>query len=206
MANYRGWTCDGTKTPVVVYNPKVDQVYIINDTTLNRNKEMWKYDFESETWGYSIGTFAKDKTYSNFAVDKNSDIAVIEQGASTGNIKIWDDKSAGQNIRWSTGWLYLDNPSSVKQFYEVICIAKYGDGINISANVLYEGTSADASVVTDTASTALWNGSEFNRTRHRVQDNNSDQIHFVEIIISGTADEKFELHSLSIVHRDKGVV
>ena len=94
----------------------------------------------------------------------------------------------------------------MKQFYEVICIAKYGDGINISANVLYEGTSADASVVTDTASTALWNGSEFNRTRHRVQDNNSDQIHFVEIIISGTADEKFELHSLSIVHRDKGVV
>ena len=207
MANYRGWTCLASQSPVVVYNSKLDQVYIINDTLATRNKEMWKYDFETETWGYSIASMAKASGYSNFALDKNSDIAVVERGATNGLIKIWDDKPAGQNILWSTGFLALENPSTIKQVYEVVCVAKYGAGLSLTVNIMLAGNIVNTNAVRgDTGNSALWSGAQFNRTRHVVPAGDSaDDIQFVEIKISGTADEKFELHSVSIIHRDKGV-
>ena len=209
MAKYRGWTCSASQSPVVVYNAKLDQVYIINDTVAARNKEMWKYDFESETWGYGIASMAKASGYSNFALDKNSDIAVVERGATNGLIKIWDDKPAAQNIRLSTGWLALDNPGSIKQFYEVVAIAKYGSGINLTVNVMVNGNEVNSNAgYPDTGATGLWSGSDFGRTRHKVPAGNdvSDAVTFVEVVISGSANARFELHSISIIHRDKGVV
>lgn len=212
MANFRGWTIDEDQNPTVAYNPKLDQVFVLNDTKLGRRKELWRYDFESEGWMYgfdddvsSVG-LTKERNYTNFQLDQNVDLVTVGYTGSSqsGIFYKWDNVPASQRIRWNTGYLNLDGVSTNKQLYKVTTVAKKGTSLYLSGTALLrDGSTQSVSF----SPTALHSGSEFGAVDHVENSDLNEEILFLELQVQGTdaADELFELHSISIVYRDKGV-
>ena len=217
MAKFRGWRFEadpdlGTTKftrPVVFYNPRLDQVFVLNKTTAGsgnprRLKELWRYDFGAEAWMYNAQTYYNHQ-FTNFQLDQNNDLVIVGgiYNTSDGEILKWDNLSQAQGIVWSTGLLNLEGPTTKKQIYKVVTVAKNGTNVTVSVDGLQPDGVAVSAILDDSA---LHTGENFGVVSHVLTKalNQMEDITFAEVQISGTAEEDFELHSVSLYYREKG--
>ena len=205
-----------TATPV----SKAFWKYDMND------ESFWYHD------GNDIGAFLDGNSYTNFAIDKNNNIVIMGgnlTGAAidSGEITLWNPSPISCPILWDAGATDLGSPSSLKQFYKLSVVSKNADAnIVISAYAISnEGaTPGSWESLTLVDSTALNTGSEMMITHHKigagtgidVLDPSDDtdlrkagrNAHILKTIITtgaNSAPADFELNSVSMVYRDKGV-
>ena len=190
------------------------------------DESFWYHD------GHAIGAFLDNKNYTNFAIDKDNNICIMGgdlTGAATdsGEITKWNPSPISCPIVWDAGATDLGSPSTLKQFYKLSIVAKNSDA-NVVASVYAisnEGASPGSwADLTITNSTALNTGSEMMITHHNIgADTGADVLDPTDdtdlrkagrnaqilktVLTTGanSAPADFELNSISMIYRDKGV-
>lgn len=231
------WSVLETEKPVIGYHPIYNQVFILTSTLEDVEKQLWRYDMADESFWYhdgqAIGAFLDAGGYSNFALDKDNNLAIItvaDPSSSTtdGIIKIWDPTPISCPILWDSGATDLGSPSSLKQFYKYSVVSANADtnvevkSLAVSPIQSSPGSWLDLDI---TNSNALNTNGMMEVTHHRVKNastgadildptdddeerkvaRNATLLRAQITTGSNNAPADFELNSVSIVYRDKGV-
>ena len=121
------WQAFVNSTTTVGYSPK-NRVIIVMDST-STTDDMYLYHIPTRSW--TKGDSGTSHVSTNFAVDKNQELIVLDKGAgntTSALIKKWDNTSQNQTITLNTKDFDFGNPAKKKHVRKVSLSYKCASG------------------------------------------------------------------------------
>ena len=193
-----------TPTSIIGYDSIKQQVIVLWDATSSGSGEAYIFDAQTGSW-YETDDIQAGAVNCTNMVNARGDKLLIGGNAAIDDINFLDNRASGTTatVDLQTKVFDFGNPESKKNLLEVAVVYKYGNAaldVNISADhaAYVEAGSGSEGLLTTAAGPTL------------VEINTSTQTAFkgkktFQVQIEGTADELFELHSVSLTYRDLGV-
>ena len=182
-----------------------------------------------DTFYFTGGSFRSIDQNTNFGLNKDLKLTALAgdnglAATSAGYMTYWDKSPSNQNIWYDTGFLDMGSPSTYKQPYKISVIAKNSNDnvfmymYGISPNQTDEGgayTDMDEPFLFPLSFPDGFNTNKVFRKTDHIPLNVLPQLYvlsskslFFKVIIrtsAGPMPSDFELHSLSMVYRDRGI-
>lgn len=193
------WQAFVNSTTTVGYSPK-NRVIIVMDSTSSTD-DMYLYHIPTRSW--TKGDSGTANVSTNFAIDKDQELIVLDKGASNTTsalIRKWDNSSQNQTITLTTKDIDFGNPATKKHVRKVSLSYKCASGDRPTVNFDVNGGSS----LNKTFSTSLGTQSDFSTVE--LKPNTSSEarnINSFQVKLSGSTDSNFILSDISIIYREK---
>ena len=183
--------------PLVGYAPKNRNIFVFS-TSASSNDDMYIYNIPTRSW--VRGDAGTTGIKSNMLVDYNQDLCILdgESGASSAQLKKWNNDSQNQNITLVTKDIDFQQPATKKHVRKVsisyVCSGGDRPTVTFDTN---GGTDLNSSF-----STSLGTQSDFT-TIELKPSSSVRNVNSFQLKINGNANAAFKLSDISIIYREK---
>ena len=215
------WATFITENSMIGYIPSKRQLLVVKDCTHSSVGDVYLYDIVTKSWVYGNSKCSDSIRFTNFVTDWNGDLIYIETD-DTGTSKKWSDASGtSTGLHIQTKDLDFGQPGVRKKIYKVY-ITYRGDASNVQVNYGSDGGALSGTFFTITSGTdgsttggsaaakCLKNAGTDDWLKAELKPSASiNNVSSFQLKLhtdgSNAVASDFEIDSISIVYRTKGI-
>ena len=197
------WTTNITDNATIGYDSINQQIIVLWNATDAGTGDAYVFALDNGSW-YLVDDIVSDAVHCSNMVNARDDKLLILGGSGNADIFYLDNPRASGStatIDMRTKVFDLGNPESKKNITEVAVVYKYGSSSGLTITISTDDGASFDTVGSLTTATAGPTTQEISLVGNADFQNKKT----FQIKISGTADDLFELLSITLTYRDLGV-